>query len=462
MVATNENPQGAHSLGTEPIGKLLRHYALPAIIGNVVNVLYNVVDRIFIAQGVSSLALSGLAVTLPVMTFVQAFSMLIGAGAASRISILLGQKKRDEAENLLGNAFLLSIISSATVITGCMIFIRPMLLQFGASEASLPYALDYLAIVLPGNIFANITYSYNAVMRSTGYPKKAMYTMLIGAVLNFILDPIFIFGFGWGIQGAAIATVISMVIGMIWVLRHFLSKDSLLQIRPKYFKLQKHYVLSILSIGVSPFMVQLLASLVNVIKNASLYKYGQLSPITEYSGDMAVASMGIVSSIAMLILMVTLGMSQGIQPIIGYNYGAANYARVKKTFKLATTFNVSLGLIGALMAVFIPNLLARIFTQDPHLISVSVTAISVEIMAMWAVGFQITSVQFFQSIGKAWRAMILSFSRQAIFLIPLLLILPRFYGIMGVWAASPVADVLSASLSVIFVTVYFKKRLNSH
>ncbi len=340
-----------------------------------------------------------------------------------------------------------------------MIFIRPMLLQFGASEASLPYALDYLAIVLPGNIFANITYSYNAVMRSTGYPKKAMYTMLIGAVLNFILDPIFIFGFGWGIQGAAIATVISMVIGMIWVLRHFLSKDSLLQIRPKYFKLHKRYVLSILSIGVSPFMVQLLASLVNVIKNASLYKYGQLSPITEYSGDMAVASMGIVSSIAMLILMVTFGISQGIQPIIGYNYGAANYARVKKTFKLAAAFNVSLGLIGTLMAVFIPNLLARIFTQDPHLISVSATAISVEIMAMWAVGFQITSVQFFQSIGKAWRAMILSFSRQAIFLIPLLLILPRFYGIMGVWAASPVADVLSASLSVIFVTVYFKKRL---
>lgn len=459
MAATNENPQGAHLLGTEPIGKLLRHYALPAIVGSVVNVLYNVVDRIFIAQGVSSLALSGLAVTLPVMTFVQAFSILIGAGAASRISILLGQKKRDEAENLLGNAFLLSIISSATVITGCMIFIRPMLLQFGASEASLPYALDYLAIVLPGNIFANITYSYNAVMRSTGYPKKAMYTMLIGAVLNFILDPIFIFGFGWGIQGAAIATVISMVIGMIWVLRHFLSKDSLLQIRPKYFKLHKRYVLSILSIGVSPFMVQLLASLVNVIKNASLYKYGQLSPITEYSGDMAVASMGIVSSIAMLILMVTFGISQGIQPIIGYNYGAANYARVKKTFKLAAAFNVSLGLIGALMAVFIPNLLARIFTQDPHLISVSATAISVEIMAMWAVGFQITSVQFFQSIGKAWRAMILSFSRQAIFLIPLLLILPRFYGIMGVWAASPVADVLSASLSVIFVTVYFKKRL---
>lgn len=449
---------GTHPLGTEPIGKLLRHYAVPAIVGSVVNVLYNVVDRIFIAQGVSSLALSGLAVTLPVMTFVQAFSILIGAGASARISILLGQRKRDEAENLLGNAFILSILSSAIVITTCMVFIRPLLLNFGASPDSLPYALDYLAIVLPGNIFANITYSYNAVMRSTGYPKKAMYTMMIGAILNFILDPLFIFGFGWGIQGAAIATVISMIIGMIWVLRHFLSKDSLLQIRPKYFKLHKKYVLSILSIGVSPFMVQLLASLVNVIKNTSLYRYGELSEITGYSGDMAVASFGIVSSISMLILMVTFGISQGTQPIIGYNYGAGNYARVKKTFKLATAFNVSLGLIGSLLAVFMPTLLAKIFTQDPHLIQVSSTAISVEIMAMWAVGFQITSVQFFQSIGKAWRAMILSFSRQALFLIPLLLVLPHFYGVVGVWAASPVADVLSATLSIVFVTLYFKHK----
>ncbi len=457
MITVTDTPQGAHLLGTEPIGRLLRHYALPAIVGSVVNVLYNVVDRIFIAQGVSSIALSGLAVTLPVMTFVQAFSILIGAGAATRISILLGQKKRDEAENLLGNAFLLSILSSILVVVGCMVFIRPLLLNFGASAESLPYALDYLSIVLPGNIFANITYSYNAVMRSTGYPKKAMYTMMIGAVINFVLDPLFIFVLGWGIRGAAVATVISMVVGMVWVLRHFLSKDSLLQIRTKYFRLQRQYVLGIISIGISPFMIQILASLVIVIKNTSLYRYGQLSPITEFSGDQAVASLGIVNSIAMLILMVTFGISQGIQPIIGYNYGAGNYERVKKTFKLAVIVNVSLGLIGSLLAFFAPTLLARVFTQDPHLIKVSATAISIEIIAMWAVGFQITSVQFFQSIGKAWRAMVLSFSRQAIFLIPLLLVLPSAFGVMGVWMAPPIADVLSASLSIIFVTLYFRR-----
>lgn len=307
-------------IGTAPIGRLLRHYAIPSIVGMVVNVLYNVVDRIFIAQGVNSLALSGLSVMMPLMTFLQAFGILIGAGASARISILLGQNRKDEAERLLGNAFILSILLSIITITICMVFGRPLLHEFGASDASLPYALEYMSIVVPGNIFANLTFSYNAVMRATGYPRKAMYTMLIGAILNTILDPIFIFGFGWGIKGAAISTVISMFIGMIWVMNHFTRKNSYLQIRPRFFRLRWKYIISIVSIGISPFSIQLCFSLIHSIKNRQLYTFGEHSATSFYNGDLAIAAFGIVFGIAMLILMTIFGISQGIQPIVGFNY----------------------------------------------------------------------------------------------------------------------------------------------
>lgn len=449
--------QNVLNLGTAPIGRLLWHYAIPSIVGMSVNVLYSVVDRIFIAQGVNSLALSGLAVTMPIMTFLQAFGVLIGAGAASRISILLGQKRRDDAEKLLGNAFILSVLLSLITIAICMVFGRPLLRQFGASEASLPYALEYMNIVVPGNIFANLTFSYNAVMRATGYPKKAMYTMLIGAVLNTILDPIFIFGFKWGIAGAGWATVISMFIGMIWVLRHFMRHDSYLRIRPTYFRLRWEYILSILSIGVSPFSIQLCFSLINTIKNRQLYAFGKQTAECFYDGDLAVASFGIVSSIAMLILMTIFGISQGTQPIIGYNYGAGNWQRVRKTYLISSSLNVLIGLVGAVVAYFFGEELARIFTPDQKLVAVSAHAISIELLATWAVGMQITSVQFFQSLGSVWRSLILSLSRQVIFLIPLILILPLHFGLDGVWMASPVSDILSALLSLSFVIIFFRK-----
>lgn len=444
-------------LGTAPIGKLLRFYALPSIIGTTVNVLYNVVDRIFISQGVGSVALSGLAATLPVMTILQSMGVLIGAGAAARISILLGQKKKGDAEELLGNAFFLSLILNVVFITSAMIFMRPLLLNFGASEASLPYAMDYLMIVVPGSVFSNLTFSYNAVMRATGYPRKAMYTMLIGAVLNFILDPLFIFGFKLGIRGAGYATVISMFIGMIWVLNHFLSKGAFLKIRLRNFKLKKRHVLGIVSIGVAPFLVQVLASMTTFIKNTALQKYGALSPITLYNGDLAVASFGIVSSIAMLIIMVSFGLSHGMQPIIGYNFGAGNMDRVKKTFSLAAKINVIVGVIGALIALMTPDILTRIFTSDPELIHVSRKAMSIELLATWSACYQITSVQFFQSIGSAGKSIMISLSRQLVFLIPLLILLPRIFGVEGVWYSTPISDFMSAVLSVILVRRYFKK-----
>lgn len=443
-------------LGTAPIGKLLRYYALPSIIGTTVNVLYNVVDRIFIAQGVGSIALSGLAATLPIMTILQSMGVLIGAGAAARISILMGQKKNADAEELLGNAFFLSLILNVVFITSAMIFMKPLLLNFGASAASLPYAMEYLSVVVPGNVFANLTFSYNAVMRATGYPRKAMYTMLIGAVLNLILDPLFIYVFHLGIKGVGIATVISMFVGMIWVLNHFLSKGAYLRIRLKNFKLKKRHVLGIISIGVAPFLVQILASMTTFIKNTALQKYGALSEITLHNGDLAVASYGIVSAIAMMILMVSFGLSHGMQPIVGYNYGAGNMDRVKKAFGLATKINVTVGIIGALIAVLVPDVLTRIFTSDPELIHVSRMAMGIELLATWSACFQVTSVQFFQSIGFAGKSIMMSLSRQLVFLIPLLIILPFFFGIKGVWYSTPISDFLSAILSVIFVWKYFK------
>lgn len=446
---TNRNvPTATEQLATSPIPKLLLTYAIPAIVGTMVNAMYNIVDRIFIGQGVSSMAISGLAVTFPIFTFLQAFGVLVGAGASARISMLLGQRENDRAERVLGNAFLLSIILSVSSIAFCYIFMKPLLLMFGASEVTLPYAVEYLEIALLGNIFANVCFAYNSVMRASGYPKKAMITMLIGAFLNTILDPIFIFGFKMGIRGAAIATVISMFIGMCYVLRHFMHKDSLLKIRVPYFKLNKNYIVAILSIGMAPFTIQLAGSLVSVIMNRGLSSYG---------GDYAVGAYGIQNSFVMIIVLLMLGMSQGMQPIVGFNYGAGQFNRMREAFKLSATTNVIIGAIGFVIAILFPELVVRAFTDDPEMISVASRAIRIVMCAMIGVGFQITTTQFFQSIGKAKKAMLLSLSRQVIFLIPLLIILPPFMGLDGIWWANPISDAVSIVLSIVLYTRYMKK-----
>lgn len=451
------NMEDADVLGTAPIKKLIQYYAWPSIIGAVVNTLYNVVDRIYIAQGVNSLALSGLAVTMPVMGVTQAVGTLVGMGAASRISILLGQRRKEEGEKMLGSAFLLSLTISTLVIVLLMIFARPLLLEFGASEASLPYALDYLNIVLPGNIFANITYSYNAVMRATGYPKKAMYTMMIGAVLNFILDPVFLFVFDMGIAGVALATVISMFVGMLWVLHHFTRKETNVRLHLRNMKYNWGYTLAIVSIGVAPFVTHLMSSMVNIFKNRTLYDYGMLSPIDFYDGDLAVAANGVIQSVAMLTLMFMMGVSQATQPILGYNFGAGKLGRVRDTFRIARKTNFIIGLIGASVTLLFPEVVARAFTSDPQLIAVCKVGLRIELAAMWAVGIQVNGVQLFQSLGKAARALLLSFSRQLIFLVPALAILPSLMGLAGVWTAFPVADVTSMILCFTMTGAYFHK-----
>ncbi|MDO4790531.1 MAG: MATE family efflux transporter [Porphyromonas sp.] len=433
-----------------PVGRLLKQFAIPAVVGTMVNSLYNIVDRMFIGNGVGSLAISGLAVTFPIIIFLQAMGMLVGSGASARVSILLGAKKRDTAEELLGNAFLLTLLISVPTTLFCLIFLDDLLLAFGASQQTLKYAREYLIIALPGNIFANISFSYNAVMRAAGYPSKAMTTMLIGAFSNIILDPIFIFVLDMGIAGAAWATVISMFISMCFVLTHFLSKSSNIRLHTRNFKLKKKHIIAILSIGMAPFSMQLTGSFVAVILNKSLAEYG---------GDYAVGAYGILNSFAMLILMLCLGISHGMQPIVGYNYGAELYHRVKEASWRSFALNMSIGLIGGLLGVFAPGLIVRGFTSDPELMDITIYAVRVCTFHFAAVGFQITTTQYFQSIGRAKISMLLSLTRQIIYLIPLLLLLPPILGLKGIWISLPTSDILAAMTAFFVYSYHYNKRI---
>lgn len=428
-------------LETKKISKLVWDYAIPAIIGTMVNATYNIVDRIFIGQGVGALAISGLAITFPVMNLIAALGMLVGAGASSRISISLGRKDPERAEKILGNSFLLTIVLNLVFITLLMVFLEPILMAFGASEQTYPYAREYLQIILPGNIFVTMTYSFNSMMRASGYPQKAMYTMLIGAVLNIALDPIFIFVFGMGIGGVAWATVISMFIGMLFVMHHFTRKSSSLRLRRKNIRFEKTILIAIVSIGLSPFFMQVAASGVAVLMNTSLKGYG---------GDLAIGAYGILLSLFMLIVMFVIGLNQGLQPIIGYNYGAEIYSRVKAAFYYGIKIATVVTTVGFLFGMFFPRLFARAFTSDAELLALAENAMQISIVAFPVVGFQIVLSGYFQSIGQAKKSIILSLSRQIIFLIPSIIILPRIFGLNGVWAATPVSDLLAMILAVYF------------
>jgi len=440
---------------TKKISKLVWDYALPGIVGTMVTALYNVVGRIFIGQVEGALAISGLAITFPVMNLTSSLGMLVGAGAAARISISLGKKDKQTAEQILGNSLLLTLILNAVFITLFYIFLEPILMAFGASELTYPYARDYLQIVLLGNVFVSLCYNFNAMMRSSGYPTKAMYTMLIGAVLNIMLSPIFLFVLDLGIKGVAWATVISMFIGMLFVMHHFTRKSSVIRLRWHNVRLNKKIILSIVSIGLSPFSMQVAASGVALLMNTSLLRYG---------GDLAVGAYGIINSILMIILMVVMGLNQGTQPIIGYNYGAGHYARVRETLfyslKVATVFTTT----GFLIGLFFPRLLASAFTTDPELLTITETGTRIAVIGLPLVGFQIVSSSFFQSIGFAAKSIIQSLSRQLIFLVPGILILPRFWELNGLWIAMPVSDSLAALLSFYLLLIQLRhlKRMEEY
>ena len=437
-----------NKLGTEKIGKLIWNYSLPAIVGTVVMSLYNIIDRIFIGQGVGPLAISGLALTFPFMILLMAFGMLIGAGSAARISITLGENNREKAEKILANAFTLTLIVSGTVVILSTIFMSDLLRLFGGTEKTIRYAEDFMRIIIPGGIFSALSFGFNNIMRASGYPRKAMYTMIICAVLNAVLDPIFIFGFHWGIQGAAIATNISYVVGTVWVLSHFMKKKSTLRFHRKNFKLETDIVKSIISIGLSPFSMQLATSFVIILVNATLIHYG---------GDLAIGAFGIINSVNTLVIMFIIGLNQGTQPIVGYNFGAKMYGRMFRTLKYAIVIATGLTTFGFLMGTCLPSVMASLFTRDIELQVIATRALRISVTMFPIIGFQIVVTNFFQSIGKAKISIFLSLTRQFIFLVPCLLILPPVFGLTGAWSAMPVSDGLSTIVSA-FTIFYFIRR----
>ena len=452
MPPKKDNTDRIQLLSQERIPKLLIHYGVPAVVGTMVNALYSVVDRIFIGQGVSEFAITGLALTFPILLFIQAFGMLIGVGASSRVSIHLGEGKYDEAENILSNALLLTIVTQVLVLVPAMIWLEEILRALGANDRTLPFAYDYLKIMIPGNIFSTLCFSFNAIMRASGYPYKAMVTMLIGAGLNTLLDALFIYGFGWGIEGAAWATVIAMAVSAAFVMQHFLDKKSEVQFHKRNMRFSMEQIMAILSIGMAPFFLQLLSSGIAFLINSTLAEYAG-SPLM---ADRAVGAYGIINSIALVGFMFMLGIAQGMQPIVGYNYGARAMRRVRQTFNICAVVNLSIGLFVTVAALSAPRFLASMFTSSPEMIEASADALRCCIYGFAFVGFQVTATQFFQSIGFGGKAMLLSLSRQTLFLIPALFGFPLLWGSKGVWVALPFSDICAGVLGIILMAYQFR------
>lgn len=441
-------------LENKKIGKLLWQYALPAIIGTLVNSLYNVIDRIFIGHWVGDDALAGLGLILPIMNITAAVGMLVGAGSASRISIYLGKKDKDTAEKIAGTSFVMTLILSGIVIALLLIFLKPILIWAGASEATYPYARDFLQIFLPGNLFLSLCFNFNNMMRASGYPQKAMITMLISVISNIILAPVFIYYLDWGIKGAATATFIAMVIGFIFVMHHFLTPSSFIKLRRKYLKLNKNIIWSITSIGMSPFLMQLTASVVVFLIIGQLKAVaGKTDP---HSGDMAIGAYTLANTLVTLIVMIVIGLTQGMQPIVGYNYGAKNYARVKETLICTVKAGTIITTFGFILGVFFPHFFISLFGPGQELAAKSAEALRLVVLCFPFVGFQIVVANFFQSIGMAGKAIFLSLTRQALFLVPMLFILPQYLGLDGVWLSMPVADFMAVITTLVLFIMQLK------
>jgi putative MATE family efflux protein len=440
----------SNELATKSVGALLFKFSIPAIIGMLVNALYSVVDRIFIGRGVEDpLALSGVAITLPITNVIMAFGMLVGIGGAALVSIKLGQAKKEEAEKILGNAFVLVVILSLAVSVIGIAFLEPLLLLLGASPATLPYAKQFGFIILLGVVLQNAGFGMNPFIRSEGNAVIAMVTMLMGAVLNFILNPIFIFGLHMGVVGSALATIISQAVCSVWVIFYFLRGKSLLRLKKENMKLDKAIIKEILSIGMSPFAMQLAAGLITITFNKSLEEYG---------GDLAIGAFSLITSINMLILMPVFGINQGAQPIIGYNHGAKNYNRVKLALKYAAIVATMITLVGfAFVQLFSVQIISIFNNDNTELITLGARGLRIFLVMLPIIGSQVVFTNYFQAVGNAKMAMFLSLLRQIIVLLPMILIIPCFFKLDGVWMAGPVADLISFIATTIVMGIEIKK-----
>ena len=427
-----------HILGKERIGKLLLQYSIPAIIGMTITSIYNIIDSIFIGHGVGPMAIAGLAISFPLMNLVVAFCTLVSAGGSTLASIRLGQKDMKGATEILSHTLMLCITNAFFFGILSFIFLDNILIFFGASPDTLPYARSFMQVILLGTPITYTMIGLNNVMRATGYPKKAMLTSMVTVVANIILAPIFIFHFEWGMRGAATATLISQLIGMVWVLSHFCKKESTVHFEGKIWKVKRRIVESIFAIGMSPFLMNMASCFIVILINQGLKEHG---------GDLAIGAFGIVNRIVFVFIMIVLGLNQGMQPIAGYNYGAKQYPRVTKVLKITIYVATLITTIGFLMGMLIPDLAVSIFTTDEELVRISAKGLRIVVMFFPIVGFQMVTSNFFQSIGMASKAIFLSISRQVLVLIPCLLILPRFYGQLGVWISMPISDLIASLIA---------------
>ena len=435
-----------HILGTERIGKLLVQYSIPAIIGMTITSLYNIIDSIFIGHGVGAMGIAGLAITFPLMNLVVAFCTLVSAGGSAISSIRLGQKDMDGAAEVLNNTLMLCLVNSFLFGSISFFFLDEILRFFGASNDTLPYARDFMQVILLGTPITYTMIGLNNVMRATGYPKKAMLTSMVTVVCNIILAPIFIFHFDWGIRGAA--TVISQFIGMVWVVSHFLQKTSIVRLQPGFWKMKKRIISSIFSIGMSPFLMNVTACVIVIIVNNSLQHYG---------GDMAIGAYGIMNRLLVLYVMIVLGLTMGMQPIVGYNFGAQKHDRVKATLRLSIIAGVCITSTGFIICELFPHAVSAIFTSDEQLIDMASRGVRIGIAMFPLVGAQIVIGNFFQSIGKAKISIFLSLTRQLLYLLPGLIILPRYMGLDGIWTCMPVSDFFAFVTAVIALWIYISR-----
>lgn len=438
-------------LGTKPAGQLLVRYAVPAIIAMVASSLYNLVDRIFIGQGVGAMAISGLTVTFPFMNLSGAFGAAIGVGASTLISVKLGQKDYKTAQNIFGNTITLNIIVGVAFAAVCLVFLDPILILFGASKDTLPYAREYMEFILYGNAITHLYFGMNAVLRSASKPKHAMAATIFTVILNAILDPIFIYVLHWGIRGAAYATILAQFVAMLWQFYIFSDKSQILHLQREYLVPKWHLIKSIIGIGISPFSMNACSCLVVIFINNSLAHYG---------GDYSVGAYGIGNSIVFIFIMITMGLNQGMQPIAGYNYGAKKYARMMRVVNLTIIFATITTTFGWIVCEFAPELCVRLFTNDKDLTKIAIRGLRINALFLPIVGYQMVITNFFQSIGKAKISIFLSLSRQLIFLIPSVVALPLFFQLDGVWAALPTSDFLASFVAAWFMIVYMKRFRN--
>lgn len=435
-------------LGTEPIGKLLLKYAVPAIIAMTASSLYNIIDSIFIGQGVGPYAISGLAITFPLMNLSAAFGAMVGVGGSTILSIFLGQKKYDSAKKVLTNVVGLNVVLGILFMIFSLIFLDPILYFFGASETTISYAREYMQIILIGNVITHLYLGLNALVRASGHPKKAMSATFLTVILNAVLDPLFIFSLDMGISGAAWATIISQTVSLIWVLHIFSNKNEVVHFEGKYISFDKKIIRRALSIGLSPFLMNFAACFVVIIINQSLKKYG---------GDLAIGAYGIVNRVIFLVIMVVMGLNQGMQPIAGYNFGGGDMTRVKRVLRLTIYAATVITTFGFLVGELLPTFVVSAFTTDEELIALASEGLRITVLAFPIVGFQMVVSNFFQCIGMAGKAIFFSLSRQVLFLIPGLLIFPLFFGAQGVWMSMPISDTIASIVAGVMLWDFVRK-----